>query len=128
MISEIRNGPVEESCQGSLEKEKEEGGGGGWPATAWHPFYRGGAESRGRGVPGARHHTVGGGAWRGGQTVRPEAGGRVRAWCSAEQGRAGVADPWAPITVPGGGGLNLFQIQNEFKSDSKFKLFKFFEL
>jgi hypothetical protein len=52
-------------------------------------------------------------------------GWRVRAWRDAGQGRAGVADPWAPGTVPGGG-LDLFQIQiqNEFESDSKFKWFK----
>jgi hypothetical protein len=28
----------------------------------------------------------------------------------AEQGRAGVADLWVPDRVPGGDGLNLFQI------------------
>jgi hypothetical protein len=55
---------------------------------------------------------VGGRQW-------PGRGARVRA-VGTEQGRAGVTDPWAPTTVPGGGSLNLFQIQiqNEFESDS----------
>jgi hypothetical protein len=51
------------------------------------------------------------------------AGGGTRARCQCQKGKGGVADPWAPSTVPGSGGLNLFQIQNEFESDSNcFKL------
>jgi hypothetical protein len=83
----------------------------------------------GVGIPtcGATRPEEGGAGTAVGQRGRPMAigGRRVCARCVAEQGRVGVADPWAPAAVLGGGSLNLFQIQfqNEFESDSNcFKL------
>jgi hypothetical protein len=71
-----------------------------------------GATRRPRGGSRPDRQDVGGRQW-------PGRGARVCA-VGTEQGRVGVTDPWAPTTVPGGGSLNLFQIQiqNEFESYS----------